>query len=122
MRRGQGRWGRTSFGPSRRRALAATLCLASAVVLGVLPTSSASAARGLETGFGEYFFESEDASERTLLFDSAREAGAGIVRLDASWRQTVRSQPVAPRDPNDLAYDFSRIDSFTSSENDQFIT
>ncbi|MET0206264.1 MAG: hypothetical protein ABW228_03735 [Thermoleophilaceae bacterium] len=85
--------------------------MASAVVLGVLPTGSASAARGLETGFGEYFFESEDASERTLLFDSAREAGAGIVRLEASWRQTARSQPVAPRDPNDPAYDFSQIDT-----------
>jgi hypothetical protein len=98
-------------GAGRGRALAGALSLVISLVLaGALSASSASAARGLETGFGELFFESTDPPERAAIFDLAQKAGASIVRLEASWRGVARRQPTQPRDPNDPAYDFSRID------------
>jgi hypothetical protein len=94
------------------RVLAGALSLAIALVLaGALSASSASAARNIEIGFGEFFFESTDPVERADIFDFAQAAGASIVRLEASWRQTAQGQPTQPRNPNDPAYDFSRIDA-----------
>jgi hypothetical protein len=44
-------------------------------------------------------------------FDGAAEAGAGIVKILVPWRATVGTQPVAPTNPADPSYDFSRIDA-----------
>jgi hypothetical protein len=94
-----------------RRVLAGALSSALALVLaGMLSASGAGAARGLETGFGEFLFESTDPGERADIFDFAQEAGASIVRLEVSWRSVADGRPVLARDPNDPAYDFSRID------------
>ncbi len=71
----------------------------------------ARAARGIETGFADYFFESEEAADRARLLDEALAAGAGLVRLEASWRGVAPEAPADPTDPADTAYDFAVIDA-----------
>src|SRR4051812_26157430 len=75
-------------------------------------TASVHLARGLETGFGGHEFEGSDAADRRFLFDRARDAGAGIVRLEVSWRGVVAETPPAnPRNPADPSYHFSLVDA-----------
>jgi hypothetical protein len=83
-------------------------------------TASASGAdRGLETGFGDYAFESTNPKTRDFLFSHARSAGAGIVRLEVSWREVVHGPPTVPSNPADPAYDFSVVDAAVRDANAQ---
>jgi Cellulase (glycosyl hydrolase family 5) len=100
----------TSTGRGRTRRLA---LLATSALLAVLAVpTTASAARGLTTGFSDGDeFQSSDASNRNLWLDRTVDAGAGIVRLGVEWPGLVTPvKPVDPTNPGSVSYDFSTLD------------
>jgi hypothetical protein len=90
------------------------MCLAVglAVVCAVAAAApTASAARGLKTGFIDFEYVNPDAADRDQWFDATVQANADIVRIPADWRGNVGDQPPAnPRDPSDPAYNFFGLD------------
>jgi hypothetical protein len=52
-----------------------------------------------------------DASERTHWFDETVAAGAGVVRINVSWRSVTSGRPADAGNPGDSAYDFSGLDA-----------
>jgi Cellulase (glycosyl hydrolase family 5) len=80
--------------------------------------SAVAHARGLKTGFiDNSLFTSPDASIRNTWLDRAADDGAGIIRINVSWKETVTSQPASPTNPADPAYDFSSLDNAIQSAN-----
>jgi MYXO-CTERM domain-containing protein len=83
-------------------------CLLVALVL----PSTASAARGLTTGFADpEEYQSAPIDQRQLWFNRTAESGAGIVRLAVEWTSIVGGQrPANAANPADPAYDFGGLD------------
>ncbi|MCD6014671.1 MAG: hypothetical protein K0R88_755 [Solirubrobacterales bacterium] len=81
--------------------------------------TAAGAARGLTTGIGDnYYVFAVSEQERASVFDRTVEANAGIVRLQARWRQIAADAPPAsPADPTDPSYDFSELDAAVIAAN-----
>ena len=96
-----------------RQMLAAFVCGAVFAVPAV--AAEPASGRSLLTGFADPDFSSSDAAKRTLVFDRAVEASAGIVRVAAPWRFIARTRPGAPRDPTDPAYNFASVDRAVKS-------
>jgi hypothetical protein len=61
-------------------------------------------------GFADARFDAVDSGVRTNAFDEATRAGAGVVRVNISWRNVTVSPPIAPENPADPAYEFGRAD------------
>jgi hypothetical protein len=91
------------------RRLAAFVALLAVLVLAGADTASAT--RGLVTGFADFSYESPDAGVRSGLFSRTTDSGAGIVRLVLPWRSIARVPPVDPSNPGSIAYDFSSVDA-----------
>jgi hypothetical protein len=90
-----------------------TLVVCALVAALVLP-STASAARGLTTGFAdpeEYQSGTAGTAQRQVWLDRTVDAGAGIVRLAVEWNAIAGSQrPANPANPADPAYNFAGLD------------
>src|SRR5688572_13870079 len=89
--------------------------IAQATVLGCLLalslSSSALAARNMQTGIADFIFQSAVTPDRDFGFQTTVKEGADIVRIDVLWRRVVGdSKPLTPRDPADASYDFSAVD------------
>jgi hypothetical protein len=95
---------------ARRVALLVACGVFACGLLATLATPTAApAARGLVTGLtGPGQFQSADPAERSLWFNRAVDAGAGIVRLGVSWAAVAPSQPADPTNP--ASYDLSSVD------------
>jgi hypothetical protein len=50
------------------------------------------------------------AADAARWFDTTVDLGAGLVRIDVSWRSIASGEPANPSDPSDPAYDFSALD------------
>ena len=88
----------------------AVLGLGAALTLS-LSVGSASAARGLITGFSDGGpYTSSDPNVRASAFDRTAEVNAGLVRLNLRWALVAPSRPVDPNDPGSLGYDFTTYD------------
>ena len=73
--------------------------------------SSASAARGLMTGFaGIDPYQVSSPPERAIWFGRTVGARAGLVRLSLGWAGTAPARPPDPTNPGSTFYDFSSID------------
>jgi hypothetical protein len=96
----------------RSRVLATALFVA--IVAAALGASTASASRGLRTGFTDNNIFDPSAStsaNRGMWLDRARAARARIIRISVDWRNMVRNKPKHPTNPADPAYGFARLDS-----------
>jgi hypothetical protein len=82
-----------------------------------LPAAPAQA--GLVTGIDEELFQSPDPGVRDQMFDRTSNLRAGIVRLDVFWSSVALGQPANPADPDDPAYDFSRLDGAVQDANER---
>jgi len=106
------RFGRAVAG--RRSRVFATAVLVTFVFAG-LAASTATAARGLMTGFTDNSIFDPSApnpSIRGAWLDRVRDSHARIVRITVDWRNTVgRVPPEHPGDPTDPAYGFARLDA-----------
>jgi hypothetical protein len=80
-----------------------------ALLVGLLASASASAQRGLATGFADPIYRAA-GREGDLYADRAVEANAGIIRVFVDWDDVVAGTPSNPSQPDDPAYDFSGID------------
>ena len=104
---------------ARRRACVLTAALAVALATGVVGTSTATAARGLVTGFSDNaLFDPTPVNQsvRATWLNRAVDARAGIVRVTVNWRGSVGSHPPArPTNPADPAYQFGRLDEAVKS-------
>jgi hypothetical protein len=76
----------------------------------VAPAPEARATSSFLRGFADPHFNSSDAAARETAFAGAQRAGAGIVRINISWRNTTSGVPVSPTNPADPAYDFTGPD------------
>ena len=79
----------------------------------------ADAARDLDIGFADYLFGSIDATQRDLWIDRAEAAKASIVRVNVYWSSVATSKPADPRNPGDVAYDFTTIDNAVRAADDR---
>jgi hypothetical protein len=61
-------------------------------------------------GFADPHFNSVDAAARENVFTGAENAGAGVVRVNISWRNSTDGVPVSQADPADPAYRFGGSD------------
>lgn len=95
---------------ARRVALLVACGLFACGLLATLATPTAAPAkRGLVTGLtGPGQFQATDPAERSLWFNRAVDAGAGIVRLGVSWAAVAPSPPAEPTSP--ASYDLSSLD------------
>jgi hypothetical protein len=71
----------------------------------------AAPARSFDTGLLDPLFTSSNGGERQAVFDEAKQARAGTVRLNLIWRAVAASKPADPADPADPAYNFGAIDA-----------
>src|SRR4051812_20984220 len=94
---------------SSKRRITIALALSSLFLL-TAGTSTASAARGLLTGFADFSYQSADPAIRSSLLDRTLESGAGLVRLNVPWSGVARVSPPDPANPGSVAYDFSVVD------------
>jgi Cellulase (glycosyl hydrolase family 5) len=103
---------RTPITGRTRTRLIALLAACAALTALALPTS-ASATRGLTTGFsGGDQFQSGDNSQRNLWLDRTVDAGAGIIRLAVEWPGVVTAtKPPDPTNPGSTSYDFAGLDA-----------
>ncbi|MDX6651921.1 MAG: hypothetical protein QOJ38_702 [Solirubrobacterales bacterium] len=93
------------------RRLAGAALMATAL-LGPM-ASSAQGERGLTLGLTDPVFEDGDASVRADWLDRAVDSRAGLVLLEAGWREIAPDpRPVLfnPADPGDLAYNWTALD------------
>jgi hypothetical protein len=97
-------------GRRRRWAGGAIALAASGLVSAGMPAGAAAAGTFLR-GFAENKFGANDPGERALWYDQSVRANSSLVRINVGWRGVARSEPAAPRDPADPAYDFSGIDA-----------
>jgi hypothetical protein len=90
-----------------------TLLAISALIAVLAIPASASATRGLTTGFEDGDeFQGADQAVRTKWFDRATDAGAGIVRLAVIWPAIAATgRPADPTNPGSTSYDFSSVDA-----------
>jgi hypothetical protein len=108
---------RIGFAGARPRGFVLASALVIAVVTGAVVTSTATAARGLKTGFADdNVFTADNSSVRNLWLSRAAGARAGIIRITANWRSSVGTSPPAnPTNPADPAYHFGRLDEAVKS-------
>ena len=92
----------------RTAAIMATVGLGAWLIVAAAPAGAAG--KRLTTGLSDTAFRSTDPDLREATFDRAVRAGAGIVRVNVSWRSIAGERPEAPADPADPAYDFSALD------------
>jgi hypothetical protein len=86
--------------------------LVSVLAAALLVPAEAGAKRGIETGIAVPESLSADPGVRDLWLGRTVGANADLVRVDVIWRGVAGPQPPAnPGDPNDPAYDFSRLDA-----------
>jgi hypothetical protein len=95
--------------------LGIALAASSIAVLAAISAPSATAARGLVTGFSDSLYFSADPATREAWFTRSGQAGAGIVRLNVLWAQIAPTRPANPADPADPAYRFSSLDAAVRS-------
>lgn len=87
-------------------------CLAVLIVLGSGAAAHGAKRGGLELGlWDENAFLSGDATTSARWLDRAAQAGANQVTLQATWRDIAPRRPADPANPNDPAYDWSRLDT-----------
>lgn len=92
--------------------VAALLLFAASLVAGGFVSGQAQAAPRPTTGFADPLFASADAGERQLWLSRAKAAGSKLVRIGVNWRSVAGgSEPLQPRNPADVSYDFGRIDA-----------
>jgi hypothetical protein len=97
------------------------LVAASLFLLAASPCATA-AERSFTTGFDDPLFGAPNASIRDRWLSRAVQAGAGIVRLSASWAQLApvhRPPGFNPADPADSAYRWSALDDGVRSATNQ---
>ena len=100
---------------TRGRALVASgAALALAAVCSASTTAGA-AEPTIQTGTVEPLYESPDAGARDRWMQRTTDVGAGFVRINVFWPSVVERKPQAPSDPDDPAYDWSRIDGAVQS-------
>src|SRR5690242_10771871 len=90
--------------PGKR--LTAALGLA-AILVTLAGGGTASATRGLATGFSDQLYGSPDPNERSLWFDRTVQANASLVRFPVAWSTAAPSPPADPGNPasyNDLGF------------------
>lgn len=77
------------------------------------------AGRPLLTGFLDPNASATERADLMLAVDDAssrsRAAGASLIRLYLYWNRVATAQPVAPADPDDLAYDWTVVDAQVDS-------
>jgi hypothetical protein len=84
--------------------------LALCASLAALP-ASASAARGLLTGFSDPDeYQGFDIAARPLWMQRTKASGAGVVRLAVQWDKIGAKRPAQPTNPADPAYDWTSVD------------
>ena len=67
-------------------------------------------ARGFVRGISDGLLIDPDPGTRNTWLNRARDARAGVVRLDVHWSDLTRTRPKHPSDPEDPAYDFTSLD------------
>ena len=92
--------------PSLRRGLLILAALVAALAF----AASASAERGLNTGFADFIYQLGDESESNLYLDRSVTANAGIIRVFVRWDDVVGNKPSDPANPGDASYNFVAID------------
>ena len=90
-------------------ALIAVMLALTVAAAGSLP-ARAEAKPGLTTGFADPDYFSSTAERSDFAFSKTAAEGAGIVRLNLSWRGITTAEPVDPRNPADPAYSFGPLD------------
>jgi hypothetical protein len=78
---------------------------------GMSSAPSATAARGLVTGFADALYLSPDAATRSASLSRSAQAGAGLARLHVIWSVVAPTRPANPADPADPAYRFTLLDA-----------
>jgi hypothetical protein len=94
----------------RRSSRLALLALAIGLLAALAIPATASAARGLTTGFQSDYFQSSDAATRAVWLDRTVASGSGIIRVNAPWFAIAPNRPANPTNPGDPAYNWSAID------------
>jgi hypothetical protein len=86
--------------------------LACCLLIALVLPSTASAARGLSTGFADpEEYQGGSVAQQQLWFDRTLQSGAGIVRFAVEWNAIAGAQrPANPANPADPAYDFAGLD------------
>ena len=81
----------------------------SAIFVLIAGGGTANATRGLVTGFSDFSYQSPDSGVRSDLFNRTAASGAGLVRLNLSWRLSAPSPPADPANPG--SYDLPLLDA-----------
>lgn len=92
----------------RRAGIGAALVCA-ALLFALVP-AGADARRGIETGFADQRFFSDDAFARSSTLDLSVQAGASYARIPIAWGAVEKRPAADPTDPADPAYTWGRFE------------
>src|SRR4051812_49058345 len=93
-----------------RWGIGGALALVAALAVGLVASPGANA-RGLKTGFIDQPMFTAGGSTRATWLDHAKNARAGLIRINVQWREVVGSKPLTPTNPADPSYHFGSLDS-----------
>src|SRR4051794_36722132 len=92
----------------------ARVAVAVAFLVAAPPTASAGPDR-FDTGIQDPLVATFSESDPGAAFDAVRSMGASVVRVPVSWESLAPTEPAAPRDPADPAYDWTWLDERVSA-------